>query len=293
MPICNRTFRFVLSCGHIVILVTVLLIIQAFPARSEDNFKSLESRLTTEGLDTGMVNTLFQKPGVHFEPRTVSLFFIHSEARINYDQFLSPESIQNAREYIQQHLSDLNAAEQTLGVCKEVITAIILVETRLGTYLGSSSILNTLASVAALRDPDLRQMVWDTIQPDRRPEKAAFEEKADAKSEWAFQELKAFLIYTEREKIDPTSIHGSYAGAMGIPQFMPSNILKYAMDGNHDGKIDLFNHRDAIMSIANYLKSFGWKPGITPENAFDVVYNYNHSRYYVTTVLKIMELLKG
>lgn len=292
----HHFLRFVFCCGYVVLLTFGVWMFQKITARAEDSsetFRALQTRLAENGFNADKMQSLFQKPSVHFEPRTVSLFFIHSEARVNYGQFLSPESIQNAREYMQNHLSDLNAAEQSLGVCKEVVVAIMLVETRLGTYLGNTSILNTLSSLAALKDPELRQVVWDTIRPDRRPEKAAFEERAKAKSAWAFQELKAFLTYTARENLDPTSMYGSYAGAMGISQFMPSNILTYALDGNHDGRIDLFDPSDAIMSIANYLKHFGWKPGISPEDAYDVVYNYNHSQYYVNTVLKITDILKG
>jgi len=285
------------SCGNLGVLTLMIwMFFVVFPAASEDStapFNSLQARLAGEGFDPVMLKTVFMKPEVHFEPRTVSLFFMHSEARINYDQFLSPESLQKARKYIQDHLSDLNAAEETYGVPKQVITAIMLVETRLGTYLGTSSILNTLSSLAAIKDPGLREVVWNSMQEDRRPDRSAFEEKVVAKSAWAYQELKAYLKYTEREKVDPTSIYGSYAGALGISQFMPSNILAYGRDGNHDGRIDLFNPSDAIMSIACYLKSFGWKPGIGYDDAFNVVYHYNHSKVYVTTILKIADQLKG
>jgi membrane-bound lytic murein transglycosylase B len=282
--------------GTIGVLCICLFIFSVLPAASEDStasFNSLQARLAQEGFDPIMLKTLYLKPDVHFEPRTVSLFFMHSEARINYDQFLSQESLQKARKFIQDHLSELNAAEASLGVNKEVITAIMLVETRLGTYLGSSSILNTLSSLAALKESAYREIVWNSMQEDRRPDRSAFEEKANAKSAWGYQELKAFLKYTGREKIDPATIQGSYAGAMGISQFMPSNILAYGRDGNLDGRIDLFNSSDAIMSIANYLKNFGWKPGINYEAAFDVVYHYNHSKVYVTTILKIADQLKG
>ena len=120
-----------------------------------------------------------------------------------------------------------------------------------------------------------------------------FEKKADSKSDWAYRELKAFLTYTAEQDMDPTIIKGSYAGAMGISQFMPSNIAPYGKDGNADGKIDLFDHADAISSIASYLKHYGWKPGMPRNAAYKVVYHYNHSKYYVNTILDVAEKLKG
>jgi membrane-bound lytic murein transglycosylase B len=93
--------------------------------------------------------------------------------------------------------------------------------------------------------------------------------------------------------MDPAGINGSYAGALGIAQFMPSNIIAYAKDGNKDGRVDLHDHADAIASIASYLKHFGWKPGIDRKKAYKVVYQYNHSKYYVNIILKIADRLKS
>ena len=74
---------------------------------------------------------------------------------------------------------------------------------------------------------------------------------------------------------------------------MPSNIIAYGKDGDNDGTIDLLQPADSIASIANYLKRHGWKPGISRKNAEKVIYRYNHSKYYVKTVLKIASLLKS
>ncbi len=74
---------------------------------------------------------------------------------------------------------------------------------------------------------------------------------------------------------------------------MPSNALKLAKDGNKDGKINLFSHADAIFSVANYLKHHGWKPGIARQKQHEVLFRYNHSNYYVDTLLKISDKLKG
>ena len=113
------------------------------------------------------------------------------------------------------------------------------------------------------------------------------------KIKMAYKELKAFLKYTAKEKMDPIGINGSYAGAMGIAQFVPSNILAFAKDGDSDGHVDLFNHADAITSIANYLKHYGWHPGIGRKKAHKIIFLYNHSNYYVDTIFKISKLLKG
>ena len=80
---------------------------------------------------------------------------------------------------------------------------------------------------------------------------------------------------------------------MGIPQFIPSNIMAYATDGNMDGRIDLFEHADAIASIANFLKQCGWHPGIKGEKAQKVIRQYNSSSYYIDAILKVAEMLKG
>ncbi len=101
------------------------------------------------------------------------------------------------------------------------------------------------------------------------------------------------LKYSAREKLDPFNIPGSYAGALGLSQFLPSNALRLAKDGNNDGAIDLFQHPDAIYSIANFLKHYGWDPDISKQKAYKVLYKYNHSKPYVTTLLKISDRLKG
>jgi membrane-bound lytic murein transglycosylase B len=74
-------------------------------------------------------------------------------------------------------------------------------------------------------------------------------------------ELEEFLLLTRELKLDPLRIKGSYAGALGVPQFLPSSYRRYAVDFDRDGKRDLWNHSDAIGSIANYYKTYGWRAG--------------------------------
>ena len=194
---------------------------------------------------------------------------------------------------MKKHHAELSQAEKIYGVDKEVITAIILIETQCGTLLGNRSVLNTLSTLASLFDLQVREKLWEKISNTPELTRGKFDQKADKKSKWAYRELKAFLNHTIFEKIDPVAIKGSYAGAMGISQFMPSNIPELAKDGNNDGSIDLFNHADAIASIAYFLKHHGWKPGLEKQKAEKVVHHYNHSERYVEAVLKISKLLES
>ncbi|MFP4533949.1 MAG: lytic murein transglycosylase [Desulfobacterales bacterium] len=258
-----------------------------------DYFTALQKRLIADDFNADLINDIFDSSAITFDIDGISSYFRHRESTLNYDQFLSAKSIQSARNYMETHKEALAKAEKEYGVDKSVITAVMLVETRLGTYVGNRSVINTLATMAALTDNAVRERFWRNLPEDVDITREKFEKKADQKSQWAYRELKAFIEYVDAENFNPHDIQGSYAGAMGIAQFMPSNVLLFAEDGNGDGRINLFDHGDAIASIANYLKHYGWKPGLSREEAGDVIYHYNHSKYYVNIVLKIADKLKG
>jgi membrane-bound lytic murein transglycosylase B len=281
---------------HLLMLSVFGLIIHAnVLAASSDRdlyFGDLEKRLVTDGFNAAKIDALYQRPDITFQTRNVSLFFILREGKMDHSHYTDQRSIQKAKKYMEQHKTDLDRIQKNSGVEKSVVTAIILVETRLGTTLGKSSVFNSLSSIAALENPAARDMVWKSLDPKGNLTRQSFDKKAKRKSAWAYRELKAFLEYTVKENIDPLTIKGSFAGAMGIPQFMPTNIEYYGKDGSGDGSIDLFNHADAMASVANYLKKHGWKPSIDKNKKEKVVHHYNHSSDYVDTILKISDLLK-
>ena len=258
------------------------------------HFHPLMQQLVKDGFQENQLNAIFNgDQPVELALESVALFFSHRESRLNYDQFLTKSELEKARTYMSDHADILSKVEKEYGVKKSIITAITLVETRLGTYLGRSPVLEIFATLAAIESPELKEMVWNKIPPGRRIDRETFEIKVSTKSKWAYKELQAYLTYSLREGIIPSSIKGSYAGAIGISQFMPTSIISYGKDGDNDGKIDLFNHEDAITSIANYLKQFGWHPGISEPEASKVLFNYNRSQYYVDTLLKISKELES
>lgn len=283
---------FLYSC---LILTLIFHASIAFSSKNNTNhiFSNLKQQLVNDGFSKEKIDKLYSNKNLFFDSKGVSLFFIHSEANLDYDQFVSKTAIKNAIIYMDKHKNNLTAAEKKYGVDKTIITAIILVETSLGKYLGNRLVINTLSTMAALKDNRLREKFYRKIPGSKRLSRAKFEKKSRYKAKWAYIELKALLKYSAREKLDPFKITGSYAGALGISQFLPSNALRLAIDGNNDGLINLFQHPDAIYSIANFLRHYGWGPGISKQRAYKVLYRYNHSKPYVNTLFKISYQLKG
>ena len=158
-------------------------------------------------------------------------------------RFIEPKRIRAGVAFWHTHQATLERAERETGVPAELIVGIIGVETIYGQQTGNFRVLDALATLS-----------FDF--PDSHP-------RAAERREFFMNELGQFLSLTWHSGQDPLALRGSYAGAMGWPQFMPSSWLKYAVDFDGDGKVDLLGSpADAIGSVANYFKLFNWQPGL-------------------------------
>lgn len=148
--------------------------------------------------------------------------------------FITPQRISEGLQFWTRNAPALTAAEQRFGVPPEIIVAIIGVETFYGRYKGTYPVLDSLV----------------TLGFDYPPRQNFFRD-----------ELEHFLLLIREEQLDPFAIKGSYAGAMGISQFIASSYREYAIDFDENGKRDLWgSYEDAIGSVANYFKQHGWQP---------------------------------
>ncbi len=197
----------------------------------------IDQQVANHGFDRQQLNELFAR--VELRDDIIALMDRPAErVRPWYEYreiFLDQARIDGGVEFWRQHSAALSRAQQVYGVPPEIIVAIIGVETRYGRITGRHRVMDALATLA-----------FDY------PRRAEFFTK----------ELENYLLLTREERIDPLSLQGSYAGAMGIAQFMPSSYRAYAVDFTGDGRRDLWNNPiDAIGSVGNYLAVHGWRPG--------------------------------
>lgn len=156
-------------------------------------------------------------------------------------RFVEPVRIDAGVAFWNQYADALSRAEQEFGVPAEIIVGILGVETIYGRNTGNFRVMDAIATLA-FAYPDT---------PTR-----------DARMAYFRRELESTLQYARDAQIDPFSLTGSYAGAIGLPQFMPSSIQTFAVDFDGDGRIDLRNSPiDAIGSVANFLRQHGWRSG--------------------------------
>ncbi|HIC91565.1 MAG TPA: lytic murein transglycosylase [Syntrophaceae bacterium] len=251
-------------------------------------FLPLKERLIADGFDKKFIDRLYTHPGIRFLPQIVERYITYREGDLNYSQFLSPRSISMSHKYLRQYRIPLRKAHEQYGVSPEVIASLLLVETRLGRYVGNYPVLSVLSSLA-LSGMEKKSSLFQCVIAHHIDAEA--KEVLKRKSEWAYAELKSFLRYVMRDNLDPFSIKGSLAGAFGIPQFVPSSLLKYGRDGDGDECVDLYNHYDTIMSVGNYLKCCGWKESLSRSQKEEILLRYNRSRYYAKTIMDLSERL--
>ena len=151
------------------------------------------------------------------------------------DRYLEERRIQAGAAFRKRHSVELARAEQRYGVSPDIVVAIIGVETYFGRITGQFRTIDVLVTLS-----------FDYLR----------------RADFYRKELVELLLLAHEQKIDPLAVRGSYAGAIGLPQFMPGSIRRYAVDFDGDGRIDLTTSAaDAIGSVANFLAEHGWQRG--------------------------------
>lgn len=262
-------------------------------------FAPVVERLLKEGADTAFVALLMSDSNVAFQESFVKINvtgYLKTKTA-DYSHNYNEYSIEKSKEFLATHDSLLAACEAATGVPREVITSVMWVETKHGQYLGKYNVASVYMSLALADQPANIQKNKDVLRSEH-PEITGkeleeldekIESRAKKKAAWALQQVLALQKMQKRLPIPVVELRGSWAGAFGLSQFLPSSYLQWGKDGDGDGKVDLYTMADAVYSIANYLKSNGW--GKTEKRQRKAVFHYNNSNDYVDAVLILASMI--
>ena len=231
----SRTIRTCLAIATVLLPLAI-----AVQAHAKPSFRNYIDSLYPEAAAAGVDWQTFEAATAGLKPNNKILKFTKSqpEFKRSIGQYVgkrvTPGLVQNGRSMAKKYAKTLKAIERKYGVDRYVVLAIWGMETNYGGYIGKSDTLQSLATLAY----------------------------AGYRGDYFQKEFINALQVLQQEKLSRKQMRGSWAGAVGHTQFMPSSFLKYAVDHNGDGRRDLWGSKpDALASAANYLKGNGWKSG--------------------------------
>ena len=214
-------------------LLAILPLVLALGPQQSPRVEYVVSELLRHGFSQQETEALLRDPRLQlYPPQTIR------PRKIDWDQFIArltvPESVSQGTQFLLQHQEVLGKAEETFGIEKEVLAAILRVESNFGQNTGRYVTFNVFYTFL-LRSTEEKR--W----------------------RWAAENLVALAAYCKTAGMDCFEIRGSYAGALGPAQFLPSSLLAYGKDGNGDALVNPFDPADALFSTANFLVQSGWR----------------------------------
>lgn len=269
--------------------------------KSEKVFAPVFDRLRQRGADTVFLRDLAMHRGIQFKESLVKINVTGYRGKaVDYSSHYDRRSVVKCQTFIEQHEHLLNEASAIYKVPREAIVAILWIETKFGKITGTHNVAGVYLSLALAAEPEHININKQALR-DEFADKAdttgfaeltrKIERRSADKAAWAIDQLMALdsmrTVYPE----SVVDLRGSFAGAFGLCQFIPTSYRSWAKDGDGDGIVNLFNTADAAHSVANYLKTNGW--GEQREQREKAVFHYNHSKDYVKAVLTLAEKLSS
>jgi len=279
-----------------VILIHVFLLCAFSWAWDDVSRAFIEERLVEKGLERAFVQNMLYDSRISLRPDIAiqNLFYSSPQGSEKKPSVMNinPKYIEDGRLFIKDNHEFLSSLESRYGTSPQIITAILIVESRLGSYPMPFNVVTAYVNLALLLNPDYFKRVQG-LYADRYPllNDEVIINRAHRRARWALDELYHLVRIARELDVDPLNIMGSFAGAMGPAQFIPSTFHSYGVDGDGDGIASPFNMKDAKASMAHYLKSSGWSETASDEKKRRAVFYYNRSEVYVNTIMMLYEEL--
>jgi membrane-bound lytic murein transglycosylase B len=250
-------------------------------------FDPLVARLIGDGMDSLRIRRLFDNPRITFQNNLVLPNMIPQDHPDAYRGFTEDKEVDDGVRFLLKRNAEITSLLDGTQIPPEIIVAILKIESDLGRNAGDHPVLAVFATLSLLNDPKHWKTLADTC---RSVGIEHLKRRAEKRSRWAYGELSALLEICRRFAWDPVEIRGSWAGAFGAAQFLPSSYAHCARDGDGDGTVDPYDLDDAVAAIICYLEDAGWR-----ESSFShrrALHRYNPSNAYVDAVLNYASRLK-
>ncbi|MBL7715502.1 MAG: lytic murein transglycosylase [Bdellovibrionales bacterium] len=264
------------------------------------NSPGLEKRMKRAGLKTEFIADLLSedpaRPKKTFQEKAVYFMLTQFAMKPSYSYATEAVALDSTRAFLEKNQVDLAACEAKYGVPAETLTSLMWVETKLGTRVGNYPIVDVYLSLVRAADPDAIALIQEKFDRAHEQEKEwqgkgrkkahrLIEARAKKFVRFATEELRAL----SKLEIPIHELKGSWAGAFGLGQFIPSTFKRLAKDGNGDGRIDPYSVADCACSIGSFLKRAGW--GKKPKQQKRALYGYNQSKPYGEAILNLSKQL--
>jgi membrane-bound lytic murein transglycosylase B len=235
---------------------------------------------------------------IYTDPRMPEFTFIPFSVRPKepasmYTNFTKPTYRELGASFLDQKKEVFDHVEETLKVPREVVTAILVVESQIGRFTGNQLIVYRLSRLASANAPEnLRENYHEQKKKDPSVTFEQIQRRGRYLEQTFLPEIPALISIAKQSNIEVLSMKGSIAGAFGMPQFLPSAFMKFGMDGNKDGTISLHNEEDAMWSTANYLANYGFREDIPLQEKRSIIWRYNKSKSYIDTILRLSNSMR-
>lgn len=250
----------------------------------------LKKRLKNNGFPPHFIKLLLKNYDESRRDQVIKLNVLGFLLSPDYSGHITPTALQRCREFINEHQQAFTLAEKKYGVKKEIIAALLWVESRFGENHGTYHVASVYLSLLQGEHREvLANLMKELEKKQPHPSKAIIaktKKRVKIKGRWAIGELWALYKMNKRQSTTVAQLKGSYSGAFGYSQFLPSSFLEWAASSGDHRVPDLYNADDAIVSVANYLKKNGYKTG--KEASYrKALFKYNMSTDYGDTILKL------
>lgn len=242
-----------------------------------------------DGDDIALVRRYLADPRAQFRPSVLKTNVTHEETEELYLHHLAPSSVDKCMDFYRVEGVRIARASKPYGIPPELIVAILKVESNFGSHKGSEPVFNVFWSLSIGDCP----LVLEEVLTEQGEALKEQRKRLLKRARWGRSQLLELVKLARSGAGDRLMWdEGSWAGAFGLPQFIPTSYTAYARDGDNDGSIDLHDIDDATASIAYYLKSNGWKKNIDYKRKKRVLMRYNISSHYAECVLALTDSIK-